>query len=165
MSTGRIRATGASNSGAVIGNNNATGYNTMISFVGGSTSAGYGAIEANSSAGPRFVAPSDRRMKTNIRPAESQFELFKQLQFYNYTMDYPELIEDPICDCLGMIADEVQQVMPELVTGEPNAVDEDGNPKYQTVGYTGLVPHSIAAIKELILKVEELQARLDAGGL
>ena len=132
----------------------------MITFIGGNTTSNYGAVEASPSAGPRFAFPSDRRMKTNIRPAESQFELFKQLQFYNYTMDYPELIGDPICDCLGMIADEVQQVMPELVTGEPNAVDEDGNPEYQSVGYTGLVPHSIAAIKELILKVEELEARL-----
>jgi hypothetical protein len=49
----------------------------------------------------------------------------------------------------GFIAHELQEVVPDAVVGEKNAVDEDGNPKYQGIDTSFLVATLTAAIQEL----------------
>jgi hypothetical protein len=56
------------------------------------------------------------------------------------------------------VAHELQNVWPDAVIGEKDAVDEDGNPIYQQVAQTKLIPIMAQAIKELIEKVEALEA-------
>jgi len=58
----------------------------------------------------------------------------------------------------GFVAHELQNVWPDAVIGEKDAVDEDGNPIYQQVAQTKLIPIMAQAIKELIEKVEALEA-------
>ena len=52
-------------------------------------------------------------------------------------------------DGQGFIAHELQAVVPDCVTGEKDAVDENGNPKYQGVDTSFLVATLTAAIQEL----------------
>ena len=60
------------------------------------------------------------------------------------------------------MAHEVQSVLPTLVDGEKDApIDEKGK-GYQTLNYAGFTPTAIAAIKELIAKVETLEAEVAA---
>ena len=56
-----------------------------------------------------------------------------------------------------MIADEAMQVTPYCVTGEPNAVDEKGNPIYQQMDYSALVPLLLAEIQSLRSRVAALE--------
>jgi len=49
----------------------------------------------------------------------------------------------------GFIAHELAEVMPHAVTGEKDAVDADGNPKYQGIDTSFLVATLTAAIQEL----------------
>jgi hypothetical protein len=58
-----------------------------------------------------------------------------------------------------MIADEIQQVAPYCVTGQPNAVDEKGKPIYQQVDYSSMVPLLIAELQSLRARVAELEAK------
>jgi hypothetical protein len=62
----------------------------------------------------------------------------------------------------GFIAHEVQAIVPEAITGEKNAVDDDGNPIYQGIDQSKLVPLLTAALQEAIAKIETLEARLTA---
>ena len=58
----------------------------------------------------------------------------------------------------GFIAHELQAVVPEAVTGAKDAVDTDGNPSYQGVDASKIVPFLVAAVKELSARVEQLEA-------
>jgi hypothetical protein len=62
----------------------------------------------------------------------------------------------------GFIAHELQAVIPLAVTGEKDAVNEDGSIKPQGVDYSKIVVHLVAAIKELSAEVEALKAKVGA---
>jgi len=59
----------------------------------------------------------------------------------------------------------VQSVVPEAITGEKDAVDDDGNPIYQGIDQSKLVPLLTAALQEAVAKIESLEARLTAAGI
>ena len=60
----------------------------------------------------------------------------------------------------GFIAHELQEIIPEAVTGTKDAVDIEGKPKYQGVDTSFLVATLTAAIQELNAKVTALEAQL-----
>ena len=62
----------------------------------------------------------------------------------------------------GFIAHELQEVVPECVTGEKDAVDADGNPVYQGIDTSFLVATLTAAIQELKGIVDSQAARIAA---
>ena len=61
---------------------------------------------------------------------------------------------------VGVIAQEVEQVMPEVVTDAPIVKIHNLDTDYKTVHYDKLVPLLIEAIKELKGEVEELKTKL-----
>jgi len=60
----------------------------------------------------------------------------------------------------GFIAHEAAEVVPESVTGEKDAVDEDNNPLYQGIDQSKVVPLLTAALQEAISKIEQLETRI-----
>jgi hypothetical protein len=64
---------------------------------------------------------------------------------------------------VGVIAQEVEAVLPQIVKAAPFDLDADGNSKsgenYKTVQYERLVPLLIEAINELQAKVKALEAK------
>jgi hypothetical protein len=60
----------------------------------------------------------------------------------------------------GFLAHELQATIPEAVTGEPGAVNDDGTIRPQGVDHSKLVPHLTAALQELAAQVQALTARL-----
>jgi hypothetical protein len=65
-------------------------------------------------------------------------------------------------DGQGFIAHELDEVVPGCVTGEKDAVDADGNPKYQGIDTSFLVATLTAAIQEQQAIIESLTARVSA---
>jgi hypothetical protein len=63
---------------------------------------------------------------------------------------------------VGFIAHELAQVYPDLVRGEKDEVDVDGNPLYQEVLLDDLVPHLVCSIKELKAELDAVKAELVA---
>lgn len=90
---------------------------------------------------------SDSRLKKNISSLEqSQIAQLLKLRGINYEYTHQEGKQ------LGFIAQEMQEVFPELV-----AEDEKG---YLSVNYTGLIPVLTEAVKDLNNKNEALEARV-----
>lgn len=58
-----------------------------------------------------------------------------------------------------VLAHEIQEVYPRAVEGEKDAVNEDGTPRLQMVGYNAMIPLMLAEIKSLRARVAELEAR------
>ena len=110
-----------------------------------------GDITANSVAGT-----SDRRFKTNIRPVENALDKVKSLQgvYFNWNQkDFPEK-DFGTQNELGFIAQEVEQIVPEIV------VKEKTKEEYRSVKYDKLVALLVEAIKEQQKQIEQLQAKV-----
>lgn len=65
----------------------------------------------------------------------------------------------------GFLAHELAEVVPEAVTGTKDAVDANGEPEYQGIDQSKLVPLLTAALQEALAKIESLEARLDAANI
>ena len=57
----------------------------------------------------------------------------------------------------GFLAHEVAGVVPEAVVGEKDAVDADGNPDYQSIDQSKLVPLLVKTIQELEARIATLE--------
>jgi hypothetical protein len=101
-----------------------------------------GAIGVNAST-TSYNTSSDYRLKENIAPMTGALAKVAQLKpvTYKWKVDGS--------DGEGFIAHELQAVVSDCVTGEKDAVDADGNPKYQGVDTSFLVATLTAAIQEL----------------
>jgi hypothetical protein len=61
----------------------------------------------------------------------------------------------------GFIAHELQEVVPDCVSGEKDAVDTEGNPQYQGIDTSFLVATLTAAIQEQQTIINDLKARVE----
>lgn len=118
-----------------------------------------GSITTNGSA-VSYNTSSDRRLKENIQPVTGTTGLSLVSQLRPVTFEW---INNPaLGEVLGFIADEVQQVIPQAVAGQPNAVDAEGNPIYQGIDLSKLVPVLTAALQEAATQINALSARVAA---
>ena len=103
-----------------------------------------------------YSTSSDYRLKENIVPISNSIERLKELKpcRFNFIEGDPNYVVD------GFIAHEAAEVVPEAVTGEKDAVDEDNNPSYQGIDQSKVVPLLTAALQEAISKIEQLETRI-----
>ena len=118
-----------------------------------------GTISSTASA-TAYNTSSDYRLKENVVPLTGAADRLNQLQVHRFNF-----ITDPDKTVDGFIAHEAQAVVPECVTGTKDAVDDDGNPIYQGIDQSKLVPLLTAALQEALAKIETLEARLTAAGI
>jgi hypothetical protein len=57
----------------------------------------------------------------------------------------------------GFLAHEVQDIMPEAVIGEKDAVDEDGIPIYQGMDATKFIPSIVDALQQILSRLDALE--------
>ena len=124
----------------------------MQQFFRNGTAAG--TINASTSAAPTLVAPSDYRLKENVEPLTDAADRIKSANVYTYNMIADEDKELRY----GFLAHEVADLMHDLVIGEKDAVDEDGQPVYQQVQETRLIPILVAALKDALVRIDALEA-------
>ena len=96
-----------------------------------------------------FVS-SDKRLKDNIQPIEGALDKVSQIS--GNTFDWNEEKQNIYKGKdYGVIAQEIQEVMPELVDTRDNG--------YLAVKYDKIVPLLIESIKELKKEIEELKSK------
>jgi len=94
---------------------------------------------------------SDLRLKENIEPINDALEKIKQLNgcTFTYTADGKE--------SAGLIAQDVEKVLPSAVTERELPLKKDDGIAYKTVQYDQTIGLLVEAIKELSTRVEELE--------
>ena len=114
-----------------------------------------------------YATSSDYRLKENIVNLTSGITRLKNLKPRRFNFKKNSSITKD-----GFLAHELQEVIPEAVNGTKDEVvtedskanipqlaeEEVGNPVYQTADLARVVPLLVAAVQELITKVETLEA-------
>lgn len=131
---------------------------TIASFSQGAPGGGLttiGSINYNGT-GTTYGTTSDRRLKENIAalPAGTGLEKIAALQPRSFTWK-----QNGAAD-MGFIADELQAVIPNAVSGSPDAVREDGSIKAQAVDTSFLVVYLVQAIQEMAAEIVTLKAKV-----
>ena len=104
-----------------------------------------------------YNTTSDYRLKENVVAVTDGITRIKQLNpsRFNFIGNTETTVD-------GFLAHEVQSVVSEAVTGEHNGVDDSGNPVYQSIDQSKLVPLLTAALQEAIAKIETLETKVAA---
>ena len=126
-------------------------YNHAVFYHGTSHA---GAIRRSGNTTVSYITSSDYRLKENVVEITDGIERVKQLKPSKFNF----IGEDRIVD--GFLAHEVQGVVPESISGEKDEVDNDGNPVYQGIDQSKIVPLLAGALKEAISKIEQLETRI-----
>jgi hypothetical protein len=104
-----------------------------------------------------YNTSSDYRLKENVTDLTGATDRLTQIPVHRFNF-----ITNPDRTVDGFLAHEVQAVIPEAVTGEKDAVDEDGNPEYQAIDQSKLVPLLTAALQEALTEINNLKTRVTA---
>jgi len=127
-----------------------------------------GSIRCSSASAIAFNTSSDYRLKENLSSITDALTRINQLNpvKFNFKKDSAKIVYD------GLIAHEIQAVLPYAVTGDKDAMtkkviaDDDGEVEKdvidpQMIDYGKLTPILIAAVQELSASNDALKARIE----
>ena len=111
-----------------------------------------GNIRANS-----FLKPSDARAKTDVAGLTDVLDKVRKICGVSFERTESDglTIQAPRRREIGVIAQEVERVFPELVSTH-------GDEEYRAVDYSGLTSVLVEVAKELLARNEELRCRVEA---
>jgi hypothetical protein len=133
--------------------NTGSSFQNMISFY---STAGVikGSVSSPNDSSVAYNTTSDYRLKENVAPMTGALSKVAQLKPCTYTW------KSDGSSGQGFIAHELAEVVPDAVTGEKDAVDEDGSIKPQGIDTSFLVATLTAAIQELKAELDSVKAEL-----
>jgi len=159
-----------------VGGGSGTNYGVYGNAYGGTTNyAGY--FNGNLHYTGTLTGPSDERLKENVQPFK--LALSKIMQMKVHTYNYIQMEEEkqfalPEGEQIGLIAQELEEILPGLVEDNVHAYDKnegiEGTEKdvetieYKGINYIGLIPVLIEAMqeqqKQFQQQIEELQQQI-----
>ena len=134
---------------------------TFMRFYNNSGSS-VGTITQNGTSSTSFNTSSDYRLKENIVPMTGSIDRLKELKPSKFNFIDQDVSRDATITVDGFIAHEVSDIIPEAITGEKDGLDYEGNPEYQSIDQSKIVPLLTSALQEAISKIESLEARIKA---
>ena len=134
--------------GSVFSRNTTSGA-TQVNFANPNGVVGSISTSNNSTS---YNTSSDHRLKENVTTDWDATTRLKQLNpvRFNFIADADTTVD-------GFLAHEVQSVVPEAISGTHNEVDADGNPVYQGIDQSKLVPLLVKTIQELEARITALE--------
>lgn len=112
-----------------------------------------GGIINNGSSNINYATSSDYRLKSDLRNFQG-LDLINKIKTYDYAW------KSDNTRMYGVMAHELQEVIPYVVSGEKDAIDAEGKIKPQSVDYSKLTPVLVKAMQEQDLKIKQLEERL-----
>ena len=107
------------------------------------------------SANTAFNTSSDYRLKENITTLENGLDRLNQLKPVKFNWKENGQEDE------GFIAHEVDSVFPYAVSGEKDAVNEDGGIQGQQMDYGRITPLLVKAIQEQQEQIEQLKKQIE----
>ena len=128
----------------------ASGSATAIKFRYNASTSGSILFDSSSTA---YNTSSDYRLKENVSYTFDATTRLKQLKpcRFNWIIDDTDTAVD------GFLAHEVSSVVPEAISGDKDATDDDNNPVYQGIDQSKLVPLLVKTIQELEARITALE--------
>ena len=146
--TGVSVSSGTGNSTISIGQAVATSSDVRFDSFGVGTNASGTTGEIRATGDVTAFYSSDMRLKNNVIPIQAALEKINQVGGYEFDWKEDKKVHSHKGHDVGVIAQEIEEVCPEVVTTRDNG--------YKAVNYEKLVPLLIQSIKELSNKVDEL---------
>jgi len=104
---------------------------------------------ANNGTGVSYNTSSDYRLKTDLKNY-SGLDLVNKIKTYDFAW------KTNSSRMHGVMAHELQEILPYAVSGSKDAVDESGKMKIQGVDYGRITPVLVKAIQEQDIKINQL---------
>jgi hypothetical protein len=141
-----VEFTGASENGISLKTSTSSNGSKFLSFANsGGTEIGYVSEDSNTSVS--YSTSSDQRLKENISDADDAGAKIDSIQVRKYDWKVDGSHQD-----YGMIAQELQVVAPEAVSGDPESDEMMG------VDYSKLVPMMLKEIQSLRARIAALES-------
>jgi hypothetical protein len=121
----------------------------------GSSRSSAGNISSNGGT-TSYNGTSDYRLKENVAPITDALSTISKLKPVTFIWKGDSRNDN------GFIAHELQEVLPNAVTGEKDAIDAEGNPIYQGIDPRNIVATLTAAIQEQQALITTLQTQVAA---
>jgi len=102
--------------------------------------------------GVSFDTSSDYRLKEDLKD-------FKALEVVSKVKVYDFKWKSDKSRSFGVMAHELKELIPQAVSGEKDALLEDGSIEVQGVDYSKVIPHLIQSIQELKAEIELLKKK------
>ena len=124
----------------------------FIRFINTTSGSAVGAIEFNGTTNVNYKVSSDERLKENIESIQDACNVIKQLNpvEFNFINDGPDL------KMHGFLAQDMYKSYPFPVS----VGSDDTSEKPWGIDYSKITPLLTAGVKELLIKIEELEARI-----
>jgi hypothetical protein len=150
-----VKCTGGSaNFAASFWNDATSGDNVFVNFYTETGGTLRGTITYNRAGGlVAYNTTSDYRSKDIFGPVQNSGATIDALKVYEGQMKGASQSRPML------VAHEAQEHAPYAVTGEKDAVNEDGTPKYQQMDVSALVPLLLAEIQSLRARVAQLESK------
>ena len=142
--------TGLQVNGAVTLNAGTTAVTGALIVGGATTSTTVGLIRASNDV--IAYASSDERLKENLLTISGSLDILKQINGYYFDWITMEGVHENEGHDIGVIAQEIEKVLPQVVTTRENG--------YMAVKYEKLVALLIQTNKELLARVEALEEKI-----
>jgi hypothetical protein len=113
-----------------------------------------GAVRRNGASNVAFDSSSDYRLKEDLKDFNG-LEKISAIKVYDFKW------KNTTERMSGVLAHELQEVIPYAVGGEKDGIDEKGNIIIQGVDYSKLVPVLIKSIQELKAQNDDLQSQIN----
>jgi hypothetical protein len=145
---------GATAPNSVFWNNATSGDNVFLSFRTETADTQRGSITYNRAGGLTvYNTTSDYRAKDILGPVQNSGATIDALKVYEGQMKGATQSRPML------VAHEAQEHAPYAVTGEKDAVNEDGTPNFQQIDASALVPLLLAEIQSLRARVAQLETK------
>ena len=140
-----------------LGLHNTNSGGSFVRFANTANNAVIGVIQNNNDNSTSYLTTSDYRLKENVVEMTGALDRINQLQpkRFNFIADETNTLVD------GFLAHEVSDIVPEAISGEKDAVDDEGNPEYQGIDHSKLVPLLTKAIQEQQTIIDNLTTRIE----
>jgi len=153
----QIAYNGGSQQGLILENTNNSQAGGAVRFIDSDGDFSGGGIFYTDSNSISYTTSSDYRLKENIVTDWDATTDLKKLKPSKFNFK-----KTPSKTVQGFIAHEVSSIVSEAITGDKDAVDENGNPLYQGIDQSKLVPLLTKALQEAVAKIETLEAKVTA---
>ena len=148
--SGRINV---GNFGECLGLNRHSSTGNIVGFHYNTTAVGTISVTTSSTA---YNTGSDYRLKENVVALTGAKARLNSLDVKRFNF-----ISSPSVTVDGFLAHEVASVVPEAITGTKDEEDSGGNPIYQGIDQSKLVPLLTAALQEAFAEIAALTTRVE----